>query len=159
MQGTKEAFRPDFDLTHPKDWPTWLQNMHTENGVVEITKDGIVIWWGGTIHDGIWMGGYWMGGVWRDGIWLDGIWHDGRWCYGEWRGGHFLKGLWQDGVFRAGKFEGTWYGGLWLGGEFNGFWQRSRQAPPVMTVELPIVGRHRIIRPKEPEGRRRKRKV
>jgi hypothetical protein len=123
-------YRPDFDLTHPDDWPEWVKNMHTEHAAVEVTKDGVVIWWGGTIHDGIWFGGYFMGGRFRDGIWLDGVFYDGMWTNGEWRGGTFLNGIWSDGLFRDGKFCGYWRGGVFMGGEFNGFWQRTRVPPP-----------------------------
>jgi hypothetical protein len=54
-QGTRVPGRPDFDLTHPRYWPRWLQNMHTEGAAVEVLADGTVIWWGGTVHDGLWM--------------------------------------------------------------------------------------------------------
>lgn len=131
LQGTKEANRPDFDITHPDDWPEWVQNMHTEHATVEVTADGTVIWWGGTIHDGIWMGGYFMGGCFRDGIFLDGTFVNGTWITGEKRGGQFLSGTWRGGIHRAGYFGGLWLGGVWLGGVFNGFKDRSTFPPSI----------------------------
>jgi hypothetical protein len=129
-----KAYRDDFDLTHPDDWPQWCKNLHSEHAAIEVTKDGTVIWWGGTIHDGIWQGGYFMGGCWRDGIWLGGEFVNGHWITGEWRGGNFRKGYWEDGIFRAGTFSGLWMGGLWMGGTFNGFWKRTKEPPP-LTIE------------------------
>ena len=134
LQGTSEAWRPDFDITHPDDWPQWVKNMHTEGATVEVTPDGTVIWWGGTVHDGMWMPqgrAYWMGGCWRDGIWMSGDWLGGLWAHGDWRGGTFHAGVWRDGNFRAGTFRGLWQRGLWLGGTFDGYWQRTQTPPSV----------------------------
>jgi hypothetical protein len=128
-QGTKIAGRPDFDLTHPDDWPQWLKNCHTENAAVQVTKEGKVIWVAGTMHDGIWMDGLWMGGRWRDGIWLGGDFYEGVWCAGEFRGGIFHSWVWKDGVFRNGIFRGLWMGGVWEHGDFQGYWQRTRTPP------------------------------
>lgn len=134
-QGTKEAFRSDFDLTHPKDWPQWLKNMHTEHACVEVTKSGLILWWGGTVHDGLWMGEntVWINGCFRDGTWLGGTWLNGFWAYGEKRAGEFLAGTWRDGMHRGGLFRGVWERGQWLGGTFDGFHQRTQTPPPMFT--------------------------
>lgn len=141
-QGTKTPGRPDFDLTHPDDWPQWLKNCHTENASVEVLPpskehpEGFVIWWGGSFHDGIWMDGLFAGGRWRDGIWIDGDFYQGLWSTGEFRGGTFHGYLWWDGVFRAGLFRGLWLGGIWRpykegAAKFEGFWKRTTDAPPM----------------------------
>jgi hypothetical protein len=135
LQGTGKAYRPDFDITHPDDWPEWIQNLHTEHATVEVTKDGYVIWWGGTVHDGIWCGDektIWMGGCFRDGIVLGGHFFNCNWITGEWRGGTFHSGSWKGGMFRAGKFKGLWLGGSWMGGEFNGFRERTTTPPTLL---------------------------
>jgi hypothetical protein len=176
LQGTKEAGRPDFDLTWPYDYPQWVKNMHSEHATVEVRYDeaslpilselsGIrrdqfitemhgdngdrldraaeklraklpppssVIWWGGTVHDGIWMGDnstYWMGGCWRDGIVLGGHFMNCMWVNGEKRGGDFLSGIWHNGIHRGGKFRGLWMGGVWMGGDFDGFRERTTEPP------------------------------
>ena len=134
LQGTNKANRPDFDITHPDDWPQWVQNLHTEHATVECRTDGTVIWWGGTVHDGIWCGDektYWMGGCFRDGIWLGGNFINGTWITGEKRGGNFYAGTWRGGVHRDGYFGGLWLGGAWLGGEFNGFRERTTVPPGI----------------------------
>jgi hypothetical protein len=131
-KGTKDAGRCDFDLTHPDDWPQWVKNMSSEGAAVEVLKDGTVLWWGGRVHDGIWMGGYFLGGQWLDGIWLGGDFVEGVWKTGEWRGGNFgQNGIWRDGVFRAGTFSGLWMKGTWLGGTFNG-WREKTTTPPTL---------------------------
>ena len=129
--------------------------MHTENAAVEVMADGTVIWWGGTVHDGLWMPEgrcYWMGGCWRDGIVIDGVFEQCDWYYGEKRGGHFRTRVrWYDGVHRGGKFEGLWLGGLWLDGEFCGFKNRDL-VPPNQTIDdESFVGRHRIFIGREKE--------
>lgn len=134
LQGTKIAGRPDFDLTHPDEWPEWLQNCHTEHAAVHVTSEGKVIWVGGTMHDGIWMDGLWMGGRWRDGIWLGGDFYEGIWCAGDFRAGTFHSWIWKDGVFRGGLFRGLWMGGVWQNGKFEGFWQRTMR-PPGLKIE------------------------
>ncbi|MDD5547138.1 MAG: hypothetical protein PHO67_08310 [Candidatus Omnitrophica bacterium] len=137
LHGTKEANRPDFDLTPFYDWPQWLQNCDSEGGACEVTKDGYVIWWGGTIHDGIWCGDdktLWMGGLFRDGIIIDGQFWNCTVLNGEKRGGDIHSGIWHGGVHRGGKFEGLWLGGTWMGGEFNGFKERTTEAPPLVTT-------------------------
>jgi len=133
--GTKEAGRDEFDLTHPDKWPRWLRYMDTEHGAAEIMKDGTVLWRGGTIHDGIWMGGDMLGGMWRDGIWLGGQFWADTWVTGEWRGGDFMNGVWRGGVFRKGTFHGLWLGGLWMGGEFDGYWQKTQTPPPFNSID------------------------
>ena len=127
--GTRQAGRPDFDLSPPEDWPQWLLNAHTENANVAVTKEGKVIWYAGTFHDGIWMDGLWMGGRWRDGIWLGGDFYEGVWCAGEFRGGTFHSWIWKDGVFRNGLFRGLWLGGVWENGTFQGYWKRTTTPP------------------------------
>ena len=134
LQGTKQSCRPDFDITHPDDWPQWCKNMHTEHATIEVVEDGTVIWWAGTVHDGIWCGDektFWMGGCFRDGIWLGGNFINGTWITGEKRGGNFIAGTWRGGVHRAGYFGGLWLGGAWMGGEFNGFRERTSTPPGI----------------------------
>jgi hypothetical protein len=134
LQGTKQACRPDFDITHPDDWPEWVQNMHSEHLAVEVTRDGYLIFWGGTIHDGIFCGDektIYMGGCFRDGIVIGGEFYNCHWISGEKRGGNFHSGTWRGGIHRAGYFGGLWLGGSWMGGEFNGYRERSRVAPPL----------------------------
>jgi hypothetical protein len=134
LQGSSKAFRPDFDITHPDDWPAWVQNMHTEHAHVEVTSDGYLIWWGGTVHDGIWCGDektLWMGGCFRDGIVMGGHFFNCAWITGEKRGGYFHSGVWNGGIHRGGYFGGLWLGGSWLGGEFNGFRHRTQEAPGI----------------------------
>ena len=145
-QGTRRPGRPDFDLTHPDKWPQWLKACHTENASIEVLPpteahpEGYVIWWGGNMHDGIWMDGLFAGGRWSDGIWLGGDFYEGIWCRGEFRGGTFHSWQWLNGVFRAGTFRGTWMGGIWRpyapgAAKFEGFWKRTTEAPG-MRVEL-----------------------
>lgn len=140
-QGTKEAGRPDFDLTHPDQWPKWLQNCHTENAAVHVKKDGHVVWVGGSFHDGIWCGengkDLFMGGRWRDGIWLGGDFYEGVWSCGEFRDGIFHSWIWKDGVFRGGVFRGLWLGGIWETGVFQGFWKRTSD-PPGLRIEVEV---------------------
>lgn len=135
LQGTKEMGRPDFDITHPDNWPKWCKSLHTEHAAIEV-RDGWVIWWGGTVHDGIWMGDektIWMGGRWRDGIVLGGHFFNCDWVTGEKRGGDFHSGIWHGGLHRGGSFSGLWLSGAWLGGEFNGFRERTTEPPPMVT--------------------------
>jgi hypothetical protein len=130
-----KGYHPDFDLTHPDEWPTWLQNLHTEHATVELWED-YIIWWGGTVHDGIWMGDektIWMGGRWRDGIVLGGHFYNCDWVTGEKRGGSFHSGIWHGGLHRAGYFGGLWLTGAWLGGEFDGFRERTKVPPEMVT--------------------------
>lgn len=138
LHGSKEAGRPDFDITPYYDWPLWMQNLDTEGGAAEVTKDGYVIWWGGTVHDGIWCGDdktLWMGGLFRDGIILDGHFWNMRVINGEKRGGSIHSGIWYGGIHRAGYFGGLWVGGTWMGGEFNGFKDRTKEPPPMISEE------------------------
>lgn len=135
MHGSKEAGRPDFDVSHYSEWPEWMQNLDSEHGTVEVTADGYIIWWHGTVHDGIWMGDektIWMGGCWRDGIVLGGHFFNCCWVNGEKRGGDFHSGTWHQGIHRAGKFSGLWMGGVWMGGEWDGFRERSPAPPPLV---------------------------
>lgn len=137
LHGTKEAGRPDFDLSHFEDWPEWCQNLDTEHASIEVTADGYVIWWGGTVHDGIWCGDektLWMGGCFRDGIILGGHFWNCTVINGEKRGGQIHSGVWHGGVHRGGLFEGLWLGGTWMSGEFDGFRERTTEAPPMVTV-------------------------
>jgi len=136
-QGTKEAFRSDFDfITHDemRDLPQWMLNMHVEHPCVGKLKDGRYIWISGTVHDGIWTGDgcVWLNGCFRDGIWLDGDWYDGVWVHGEKRGGNFNHGIWRTGIHSGGYFGGCWEGGLWLGGYFDGYWGRRNEPPPMV---------------------------
>jgi len=136
LHGTKEAGRPDFDLAPFWKWPQWVQNLDTEGAAVEVTDDGYVIWWGGTVHDGIWCGDektLWMGGLWRDGIILGGHFWNVTVLSGDKRGGDIHSGLWHDGIHRSGKFEGCWLGGTWLGGEFDGYRERTNTPPAMIT--------------------------
>lgn len=141
-----EGFIPDYEVTHPDDWPTWVQNIHSEHATVQVQKDGQVFWLGGTIHDGIWFDGVFHNGRWRDGIWEKGTWKNGIWSTGEWYNGTFMSGhwlygvffngtfngIWHGGIFMGGHFTGLWLGGVWRGGTFNGFRERST-TPPEMT--------------------------
>ena len=137
LHGTKEAGRPDFDLTPFYDWPQWMQNLDTEGGSCEVTKDGYQIWYGGTVHDGIWCGDektLWLGGLFRDGIILGGHFWNCTVLNADWRGGDLHSGVWHGGIHRVGKFEGCWLGGTWLGGEFNGYRERTTEPPPIVTT-------------------------
>ena len=131
MHGTKEAGRPDFDLSHFEDWPEWCQNLDTEHATIEMAKDGYVIWLGGTCHDGIMCGDdkfLWLGGAFRDGIVLGGHYWNINWINGEFRDGHFHSGTFHHGLFRGGTFEGLWIeesDSVWLGGKFFGTVKRS----------------------------------
>lgn len=122
LQGTKEAFRPDFDLLPMEEWPQWLLNMHLEGPAVGRTPDGRLLWIGGTVHDGIWTGEniIWMNGCFRDGLWLDGEWMNGSWIWGHRYAGTFWNGTWRDGYHHGGQFRGMWQHGCWLGGEWRG---------------------------------------
>ena len=148
MHGTKEAGRPDFDLSSYEDWPPWCQNMDTEHASIEVTKDGHVIWWGGTIHDGIACGDdkfLWMGGCFRDGIVLGGHFWNCNWINGEWRDGYFHSGTWHHGVFRGGVFEGTWVeesDSVWLGGKFFGTVKRSHDPAREYWLNPPSADAH-----------------
>ena len=136
LHGGKEAGRPDFDITPYYDWPQWMQNLDTEGGCAEVTKDGYVIWWGGTVHDGIWCGDektLWMGGLFRDGIILGGHFWNARVLNGEKRGGDIYSGVWSGGIHRAGFFGGLWTGGTWMGGEFYGYREKTTTPPPLVT--------------------------
>jgi hypothetical protein len=138
LHRTKEAGRPDFDPTPFYDWPQWMQNMDTEGGCCEVTKDGYILWYGGTVHDGIWCGDektLWLHGLFRDGIILGGNFWNCTVLNGEKRGGDIHSGVWHHGVHRAGKFEGLWLDGTWIGGEFNGFKDRTTEAPPLFTPQ------------------------
>ena len=92
-----------------------------------------VIWWGGTVHDGIWMGdkdtALWRGGCWRDGIVLGGHFTNCSWINGEKRGGFFHSGVWYHGIHRGGFFGGLWLNGSWEGGEFYGYRERTNVPP------------------------------
>ncbi len=135
LQGTKEVGRPDFDITHPDDWPQWIRNLHSEHATVEI-RGKVIIWWGGTVHDGIWMGDdntFWMGGCWRDGIVLGGHFFNCMWVNGEKRAGHIHSGTWHNGIHRGGSFSGLWLGGVWMGGEWDGYREKSPTPPDVAT--------------------------
>lgn len=110
----------------PKDkWPQWVRDMHVEGAEVEVTPEGRVVWWGGTIHDGLIVGPIdFLGGSIRDGIWIDGNFMRGIIDFVDWRGGYFGKALWRDGLFRAGQFNGgLWLNGCFLGGDFVGDWR------------------------------------
>jgi hypothetical protein len=134
LQGSSKANRPDFDISHPDDWPEWVQNMHSEHLCVEVCKDGKLIFWGGTIHDGIFCGDdntFYMGGCFRDGIVLGGHFWNCQWITGEKRGGYFHSGIWNGGIHRGGQFDGLWVGGSWLGGEFNGYRERTTVPPGI----------------------------
>lgn len=136
LQGTAQANRPDFDITHPDDWPEWVQNLHTEHATVEV-RGKYVIWWGGTVHDGIWCGDentLWMGGCFRDGIVLGGQFYNCNWINGEKRGGNFHSGWWHYGLHRDGYFGGLWLGGSWIGGTFNGFKDRTSIPPGIAEI-------------------------
>lgn len=136
-----DGFIPDYQLTHPDDWPTWLQNIHSEHAAVQI-RDGKVIWLGGTIHDGIFFDGLFHGGRWRDGVWMNGVFRSGIWSAGEFYAGHFMgewldgtffggrfSGIWRGGIFHGGEFDGVWLGGTWMGGRFNGLRERTTVPP------------------------------
>jgi hypothetical protein len=132
-------YQDDFDLTPFYDWPQWMQNLDSEHGSVEVWQDPEnpldkpwVFWWGGTVHDGIWMGDertLWMGGLWRDGIIMGGHFWNCTVLSGEKRGGEIHSGIWHGGLHRAGSFGGLWLGGTWLGGKFYGFKERSMEPP------------------------------
>jgi len=103
----------------PAKWPQWLKDCQTENAEAEVI-DGRVVFWGGTLHDGIWVDGDWLGGTIREVIWMNGNFMLGRWMFGDWRNGYFGKAIWSDGVFRNGMFCGWWQGGIWIDGIFSG---------------------------------------
>jgi hypothetical protein len=136
MHGPKEAGRPDFDLTPFDEWPRWMQNLDSEHASIELTKDGYVIFWAGTVHDGIWCGDdktIWMGGRFRDGIVLGGHFFNCDWITGEKRDGHFHSGIWHNGLHRGGSFSGLWLTGTWMGGTFDGFRHRTNEPPPLIS--------------------------
>jgi hypothetical protein len=142
IHDTDKDYSDDFDLTPFYDWPQWMQNLDSEHGSVEVWQDPAhplekpwVFWWGGTVHDGIWMGDertLWMGGLWRDGIILGGRFWNCTVLSGEKRGGQIYSGVWHGGLHRAGLFEGLWLRGTWLGGTFNGFRQRTATPPSMV---------------------------
>lgn len=136
LHGSKEAGRPDFDPSPFYEWPQWMQNLDTEGGTCEVTKDGYLLWYGGTVHDGIWCGDektLWLHGLFRDGIILGGHFWNCTVINCEKRGGDIHSGIWHGGIHRAGKFEGLWLGGTWLDGEFNGYRERTTEKPPLVT--------------------------
>jgi len=95
-----------------------------------------IVWWMGTVHDGIWCGDdntLWMGGRWRDGIVLGGHFFNCDWVTGEKRGGTFHSGIWHGGLHRGGEFKGLWLTGVWAGGEFDGFRERTKIPPGLVT--------------------------
>lgn len=115
-------------LTPRDKWPQWVRDMHTEGPEVEVTPEGRVIWWGGTIHDGLVVGPIdFLGGSIRDGIVMQANFFRGIIDFVDWRDGYIGNiCVWRDGVFRKGEFNGLWLSGLFLGGVFKGNWRDGK---------------------------------